>query len=123
MGDLVARQTAGVDALWANGISGDLPIVLVALDDASHVDMVREVLRAQAYWRSKCLAVDLVLVNEALRFGATRYEVTVENPEGVCRGVARLELDGVATSDHTGIPVVDDHGVHRVRAVLGVNSR
>ncbi len=65
VGDLVARQTAGVDALWAAGISGDLPIVLVALDDASQVDMVREMLRAQAYWRSKCLAVDLVLVNDA----------------------------------------------------------
>ncbi|MEO8580424.1 MAG: hypothetical protein ABI469_09250, partial [Gemmatimonadales bacterium] len=59
----------------------------------------------------------------ALRFGATRYEVTVENPEGACRGVARLELDGVASSDRSGIPVVDDHGVHRVRVVLGATAR
>ena len=30
-----------------------------------------------------------------------------------------LELDGVALDDRTGIPLADDHKVHRVRAVLG----
>ncbi|MEO5814092.1 MAG: hypothetical protein ABIT20_02315 [Gemmatimonadaceae bacterium] len=77
-GDVVGRQTAGVDALWANGISGDLPIVLVALDDAPHVDLVRAVLRAQAYWRSKCLAVDLVLVNDATGGDGANLQSLVE---------------------------------------------
>nr|MDQ6887934.1 phosphorylase [Gemmatimonadota bacterium] len=55
----------------------------------------------------------------ALRIGLARYEITVDNPQRVCRGVALLELDGVASDDRTGIPIVDDERLHRVRAVLG----
>jgi cyclic beta-1,2-glucan synthetase len=48
----------------------------------------------------------------------TPYHITVQNPAGVCRGVIRLELDGV---DMTGqdVPVVDDGVVHRIVVVLG----
>ena len=76
--DIVARQTEGVEALWANAISGDLPIVLLVLDEASHVDIARQLLRAHAYWRSKCLAVDLVLVNEITGEDGTSLQSLVE---------------------------------------------
>ncbi len=50
----------------------------------------------------------------------TRYEITVENPDGVCRGVALLELDAaVLPAAVSLIPLVDDGGVHAVRMVLG----
>jgi cellobiose phosphorylase len=55
----------------------------------------------------------------ALRHRSARYDITVENPGGVCRGVAVLEVDGVALDDLTGIPLTDDQRSHRVRAVLG----
>jgi cyclic beta-1,2-glucan synthetase len=64
--DPLAHHTEGVDALWAIGISGDLPIIVVALDDASPMEIVRQLLRAHAYWRSKCLSVDVVVVNERM---------------------------------------------------------
>ena len=51
-------------ALWAHGISGDLPIVLVEIDEADDVGIVRQLLRAHAYWRMKRLAVDLVILND-----------------------------------------------------------
>jgi cyclic beta-1,2-glucan synthetase len=55
----------------------------------------------------------------SLRFGATRYEVAVENPGGVNRGLASLQLDGEALPPGEGrIPLVDDGRTHRVRAVL-----
>jgi cyclic beta-1,2-glucan synthetase len=54
-----------------------------------------------------------------LRVGASRYDITVENPQAVCCGVALLELDGAASDDRSGIPIVDDKRIHRVRAVLG----
>ena len=38
-------------ALWAHGISGDLPIVLVRIDDVEDIDIVRQLLRAHEYWR------------------------------------------------------------------------
>ncbi len=56
----------------------------------------------------------------AFRHGAARYEIAVENPRGVCRGVTRVELDGKALTGDTGrIPLADDGATHRVRVVLG----
>ena len=62
--DVLARQAEGPDALWAHGISGDLPIVLVQIDEPEDVGIVRQLLRAHEYWRMKRLAVDLVILNE-----------------------------------------------------------
>jgi cyclic beta-1,2-glucan synthetase len=50
--------------LWAHGISGDLPIVLVQIDEPEDVGIVRQLLRGHEYWRMKQLAVDLVILNE-----------------------------------------------------------
>jgi cyclic beta-1,2-glucan glucanotransferase len=61
---VLARQTAGPEALWAHGISGDLPIVLVQVDESEDVGIVRQLLRAHEYWRMKQLAVDLVILND-----------------------------------------------------------
>jgi cyclic beta-1,2-glucan synthetase len=49
----------------------------------------------------------------------TAYRIVVENPAGVCRGVRRLEVDGV---DLTGqdIRVLDDGAEHVVRVRLGI---
>jgi len=58
------RSESGPAALWAYGISGDLPIVLVRIGDVEGLDAVRQLLRAHEYWRLKQLAVDLVILNE-----------------------------------------------------------
>ncbi|MBB4199779.1 glycosyl transferase [Rhodoblastus sphagnicola] len=50
--------------LWPQGISGDLPIVLLRISDADDIDVARELLQAHEYWRMKQLAVDLVILNE-----------------------------------------------------------
>jgi cyclic beta-1,2-glucan synthetase len=62
--DLLTRHAGGPDALWAQGISGDLPIVLVQIDEPEDVEIVRQLLRAHEYWRMKRLDVDLVILNE-----------------------------------------------------------
>jgi len=62
--DVLTRHTGGPDALWSLGISGDLPIVLVQIDEPEDVGIVRQLLRAHEYWRMKRLAVDLVILNE-----------------------------------------------------------
>jgi cyclic beta-1,2-glucan synthetase len=55
------------------------------------------------------------------RYRTAQYEIAVENPQGVCRGVRSIELDDVAlaTSAKSFIPLVDDGVTHRVRVVLG----
>ncbi|OCX91443.1 MAG: glycosyl transferase [Pseudomonas sp. CO183] len=50
--------------LWPHSISGDLPIVLLRIDDVQDIAQVRQLLRAHEYWRMKRLAVDLVILNE-----------------------------------------------------------
>ncbi|MFI5246252.1 MAG: GH36-type glycosyl hydrolase domain-containing protein, partial [Gemmatimonadales bacterium] len=55
----------------------------------------------------------------SLRHGATRYEISVENPGGCRRGVALLEVDGVTAEARSGVTLVDDGGAHAVRVVMG----
>jgi cyclic beta-1,2-glucan synthetase len=62
--DTLRRGGAGPQALWAQGISGDQPIVLVRIDAVEDIAIVRQLLRAHEYWRMKQLAVDLVILNE-----------------------------------------------------------
>ena len=62
--DLLSRTTIDLPALWVHGISGDLPIVLVRIDEAEDVGIIRQVLRAQEYWLTKGLLVDVVILNE-----------------------------------------------------------
>ncbi len=61
---VLKRNERGPSTLWAHGISGDLPIVLVRIDEAEDLEIVRQLLRAHEYWRMKQLAVDLVILNE-----------------------------------------------------------
>jgi cyclic beta-1,2-glucan synthetase len=62
--DILAKNQLGQTALWPLGISGDLPIVLVRIDDEHEIEIVKKLLRAHEYWQFKRLAVDLVLLND-----------------------------------------------------------
>jgi len=55
---------SGQSGLWAYGISGDLPLVLLKIGDRSYIDLARQLLRAHAFWRMMGLAADLVIWNE-----------------------------------------------------------
>jgi cyclic beta-1,2-glucan synthetase len=61
------------------------------------------------------------------RYHSARYEIVVENPEGVTRGVAGWVLDGVTQkAPPAGSPVrmgLEDDGLtHRVRVMLGLSK-
>ncbi len=62
--EVIARNARGKEGLWRYGISGDLPILLIRLDDPESVDLLREVLLAHEFWRLNGLTVDLVILNE-----------------------------------------------------------
>jgi cyclic beta-1,2-glucan synthetase len=54
------------------------------------------------------------------KHASARYEIAVENPNGVSRGVASTTVDGVPLPDgESRIPLRDDGAIHRVRIVLG----
>jgi len=52
-----------MSGLWSIGISGDLPILLVSVEDPEHAPLVRQALLAHQYWRHKGLDTDLVILN------------------------------------------------------------
>jgi len=60
----LARNVLGQSALWAHGISGDLPIVVVTIGETEDIELVRQLLLAHAYWAERGLKVDLLLLNE-----------------------------------------------------------
>ncbi len=60
----IVKNRRGQSGLWGYAVSGDLPIVLLQIDDQSNIDLVRQLIQAHAYWRLKGLAVDLVIWNE-----------------------------------------------------------
>jgi cyclic beta-1,2-glucan synthetase len=62
--DTIRRNAGGQSALWAQGVSGDLPIVLLRIVDAENLEIAHQLLRAHEYWRMKQLPVDLVILNE-----------------------------------------------------------
>ena len=61
------RIKAGIgpqSGLWPHGISGDLPIVLMLIEDTEDLPQLHQILAAHEYWRTRQLAVDLVILNE-----------------------------------------------------------
>ncbi len=60
----IAENRKGQAGLWAYGISGDLPIVLVSISEKSDLALVRQMLQAHTYWRTHGLMTDLVILNE-----------------------------------------------------------
>ena len=61
---ILRKNRRGQSGLWGYAISGDLPIVLLRIEDPANIDLVRQLVQAHAYWRLKGLAVDLVIWNE-----------------------------------------------------------
>ncbi len=86
--DVLGRNTLERSALWAHGISGDLPIVLVRIDETEDLEIVRQLLRAHEYWRMKQLSADLVVINERSSSYAQELQVSLDE---LVRG-SRLRL-------------------------------
>ena len=53
------------------------------------------------------------------RYHSAVYDIRVENPSNVARGVALTELDGKILPGSVNIPLTDDGAVHVIRVVLG----
>ncbi|HEY8036616.1 MAG TPA: glucoamylase family protein [Methylobacter sp.] len=49
----------------------------------------------------------------------TAYEITVNNPDGVSKGIVSIELDGIAQAESDGIPLLNDGQNHQVLVVMG----
>jgi cyclic beta-1,2-glucan synthetase len=61
---VIVKNHRGQSGLWGYAISGDLPIVLLQIEDGANIELAKQLVQAHAYWRLKGLQVDLVIWNE-----------------------------------------------------------
>ncbi|WP_373999890.1 GH36-type glycosyl hydrolase domain-containing protein [Massilia sp. AB1] len=59
---VIARNVRGRADLAPYGIGGNLPVLLLQAGQGPESDLVRQTLQAHAYWRSRGLAVDLLVL-------------------------------------------------------------
>jgi cellobiose phosphorylase len=77
-------------------------------------------LRGQTLLLDPCIPPAWPGYRISFRYRTACYEIAVENPNGVSRGVASRELDGrTLAGDDVAIPLVDDGATHAIRVVLG----
>jgi cyclic beta-1,2-glucan synthetase len=77
--EAIIRGAGSQSGLWPHAISGDLPIVLLRIDDIADVAQVHQLLRAHEYWRMKRLEVDLVIVNEHVSSYVQDLQIAIES--------------------------------------------
>ncbi|HEY1959531.1 MAG TPA: glucoamylase family protein [Polyangiaceae bacterium] len=84
----------GRGGLWAHGISGDLPIVVVRIDHPDFADLFAELLRAHEFFRLNGVAIDLVALNEELPGYMQPQQQTLLSVVRASPGAARLDQRG-----------------------------
>ena len=62
--EAILRGAGAQQGLWPQGISGDLPIILLRIANVEEIRIVHQLLQAVEYWRAHGLEVDLVILNE-----------------------------------------------------------
>jgi len=72
--DVLRANILGQSGLWAYGISGDIPILLVRVSDVAEQPLVTEILNAHRYWHDQKVPIDLVIFN--LRESSYSQELT-----------------------------------------------
>ena len=58
-------NSQGQSSLWAYGVSGDLPIILVRIEDRAYIQFVVRLLTGHEYLRRMGCSFDLVILNES----------------------------------------------------------
>ncbi len=88
--DAIRQGASGPQPLWSQGISGDLPIVLIRVENSDDLPVVRQLLQAHEYWGIKRLSVDLVILNERGASYVQDLQVALETMVRVSQGRPRI---------------------------------
>lgn len=62
--EILASNSRPQPSLWAFGISGDYPIVLVQVSDEDQLGLVYELVQAHRFWRNRGFTCTLVILNQ-----------------------------------------------------------
>src|SRR5690606_35916035 len=96
----IASGAGPQSGLWPHAVSGDVPIVLLRIDDVEDVAQVRQLLRAHEYWRMKRLAIDLVFLNERAASYVQDLQIAIETAVRTSQSRPRIGDEIAAGSVH-----------------------
>ncbi|HEX4460805.1 MAG TPA: cyclic beta 1-2 glucan synthetase, partial [Polyangia bacterium] len=85
----IAQNRRGQSGLWGFGISGDVPVVLLQLADAAHLDLVRRLVQAHAFWKAHGIATELMIVGGT---GAAADPALLDGVQQALRDAGGAEL-------------------------------
>jgi len=82
---ILGRNLRGQSGLWSHGISGDAPIVLLHISDPEKIEIVRQLIQAHSYWRTKGLTAELVILSEdvSVYLQSLHDRITVQIASGI----------------------------------------
>ncbi len=60
----IKKNRLGQSSLWAQGISGDLPMIVASVGDVYDIDLIKQLLIAHAFLSLRGLKIDLIILNE-----------------------------------------------------------
>ncbi|MFN0114903.1 MAG: GH36-type glycosyl hydrolase domain-containing protein, partial [Paracoccaceae bacterium] len=106
----IAEGAAPQSALWALGISGDLPVVLLQIEDVEDVAVLHQLLNAHEYWGKRQLAVDLVILNDRSSSYVQDLQITIDS--AVRAAQARPGSDGIFAPAQGGITTLRSDLLH-----------
>lgn len=75
--------------------------------------------RADKMYFNPCIPRDWRSYSLSYQQEETHYDITVNNPDGVSKGIVLIELDGVAQTENDGIPLMHDGQNHQVLVIMG----
>lgn len=101
--DVILRGAGLQSGLWPLAISGDLPLVLLRIDEIENIEQVRQLLRAHEYWRMKGLGVDLVIVNERASSYIQDLQIAIETAVRSSHSQSRAGEEGGHDSVHGSV--------------------
>ena len=61
--DILTKNSMNQTNLWKYGITGDYPIILVEVHESESLNLVKEVLKAYEFYKSRSIFVDIVIIN------------------------------------------------------------
>jgi cellobiose phosphorylase len=108
---ILGRNHEGQAGLWGYRISGDLPIVLLRIEDAADIPLVRRLLQAHAYWRLHGLPVDLVILDKCRDDGDSSLRESIHRLIGETGDADRVDRPG-------GIFVLAARSMHEADRIL-----
>jgi cyclic beta-1,2-glucan synthetase len=121
---VLALNTKAQSSLWAYGISGDLPIMVVRIDKPADLPIVKMLIRGHEYLHYKGLRLDLVILND----NPTSYMQSLEKElETIVRtsGLQGLQdkPGGVYLRQADQMPEADRILLHAVARAVIVSER